>query len=77
MPGTHAARDNERDERPLATYFELLPRETAQRGSFTPDEVAEIVRRDRERRQPLSWQHVIVVADASMLNSSHRCEVAR
>ena len=48
MPGTHAARDNERDERPLATYFESLPRETAQRGSFTPDEVAEIVRRDRD-----------------------------
>jgi hypothetical protein len=48
MPGTHAASDSERDDRPLATFFETLPREAAQRGSFTPDEVAEIVRRDRD-----------------------------
>jgi hypothetical protein len=48
MPGTDAARDVDSDDRPLATYFESLPREAAQRGSFTPDEVAEIVRRDRD-----------------------------
>jgi hypothetical protein len=48
MPGTESARNTERDDRPLATFFESLPREAAQHGSFTPDEVAEIVRRDRD-----------------------------
>jgi len=48
MPGTHAASDSERDDRQLATYFESLPRDAAQRGSFTTEEVAEIVRQDRD-----------------------------
>jgi hypothetical protein len=48
MPGTEATREAERDDRPLAAFFESLPREAAQRGAFTPDEVAEIVRRDRD-----------------------------
>jgi hypothetical protein len=47
VPGSDAARNLEHD-RPLAAFFESLPREAAHRGSFTPDEVAEILRRDRD-----------------------------
>jgi hypothetical protein len=47
MSGTRTAADGERDERPLAAYFASLPREPAERGSFTPDEVADIIREDR------------------------------
>lgn len=48
MSRTHAASEGDRDDRPLATYFDSLPRESAERGSFTPDEVADIIRRDRD-----------------------------
>jgi hypothetical protein len=48
MSGTRRAAEGEKDERPLAAYFESLPRESAERGSFTPDEVAAIIRQDRD-----------------------------
>jgi hypothetical protein len=48
VSATDAARDLGRDDRPLAASFESLPREAAQRGSFTADDVAEILRRDRD-----------------------------
>jgi hypothetical protein len=48
MSGAHAAGAAEKNDRPLAAYFETLPRESAERGSFTPDEVADIIRQDRD-----------------------------
>jgi hypothetical protein len=48
MSGTPADDARERSDRPLAAYFDSLPRESAERGWFTPDEVADIIRRDRD-----------------------------
>jgi hypothetical protein len=48
MSGTRGATEGEKNDRPLAAYFESLPREPAERGSFTPDEVADIIRQDRD-----------------------------
>jgi hypothetical protein len=48
VPGSDAARNFEHVDRPLAAFFESLPRESTPRGSFAPDEVAEILRRDRD-----------------------------
>jgi len=48
MSATNAAGAAERNDRPLAAFFESLLREPAERGSFTPDEVADIIRQDRD-----------------------------
>jgi len=48
MSSTNAAGAADRSDRPLAAFFGSLPREPAERGSFTPDEVADIVRQDRD-----------------------------
>lgn len=48
MSGTRGAAESETNERPLAAYFDSLPREAAERGSFTPDDVAEIICQDRD-----------------------------
>jgi hypothetical protein len=48
MSTIRPARTSDGAERPLAADFESLPRDAAERGSFTPDEVAEIIRRDRD-----------------------------
>lgn len=48
MTTTRSASTSDGAERPLAAYFESLPRDAAERGTFTPDEVAEIIRRDRD-----------------------------
>jgi len=48
MSATNAAGAAERNDRPLAAFFESLPREPVERGSFTPDEVADIIRQDRD-----------------------------
>jgi hypothetical protein len=48
VSATDAARDLGRDDRPLAAFFESLPRVSTPRASFAPDEVAEILCRDRD-----------------------------
>lgn len=47
MSGTPAA-EGERNDRPLAAYFDSLLPETDDRGSVTADEVADIIRHDRD-----------------------------